>query len=148
MSGEACKDYIVSVADRLLLEGSFSTEEYDAIQFNKITKFFKSEIGTRAAKAAEAGKLYREKEFIMSKKNNGTQTIVQGVIDCYFEENERLVLIDFKNSYVGKNRSIEDIAEIYREQIELYKEALEGGTGMKVAESYLYLFEVGKFISY
>ena len=148
VSDEACKDYIVSVADRLLFEGSFSTEEYDAIQFNKITKFFKSEIGTRAAKAAEAGKLYREKEFIMSKKNNGTQTIVQGVIDCYFEENERLVLIDFKNSYVGKNRSIEDIAEIYREQIELYKEALEGGTGMKVAESYLYLFEVGKFISY
>ena len=38
------------------------------------------------------------------------------------------------------------IKDEYKVQIELYSEALEKGTGMKVSESYLYLFASGETI--
>ena len=35
-----------------------------------------------------------------------TLTIVQGIIDCYFEEEDGIVLIDYKNSYVETKNGV------------------------------------------
>ena len=91
-------------------------------------------------------RLYREREFILQKEVNGTNAIVQGIIDCYFEENDGIVLIDYKNSYMGGGTTESDIAERYGNQIELYKEALEAAEGKNVSEAYIYLFDTKKFI--
>ena len=77
----------------------------------------------------------------------GEDTIVQGIIDCFFEEDDGIVLIDYKNSYVGAGRTAKDIAESYRSQIELYSQALKGATGKTVKEAYLYLFDTGQFVA-
>ena len=75
-----------------------------------------------------------------------TRTIVQGVIDCFFEEDGAIVLIDYKNSYMGSGRSADDIRAAYAGQIDLYRQALEGATGKKVKEAYLFLFDTGEFV--
>ena len=72
---------------------------------------------------------------------------MQGVIDCCFEEDGRMILIDYKSSFIRKDRDrseeIRRIRNEYAVQIELYSEAVSKGTGMDVAEAYLYLFETG-----
>lgn len=141
------REYIQSLADGLLAEESISAAEYDAIKVDNAHAFFNTDIGKRASYAYKQGKLQREKEFILEKTIQGVNTVVQGIIDCFFEEKGKLILIDYKNSYMRGGRPGEEIAEFYRQQIELYKEALEGSTGIKVSESYLFMFDTGEFIS-
>ncbi len=141
--GEA---YIASFVDALEASGKITPEERQAVMLDKIAGFFETEIGQRAAKAYEDGGLLREKEFILEKELRGEKTIVQGVIDCYFEEDSAIVLIDYKNSYMGGGRTLEDIRDTYADQVDTYREALEGATGKKVRESYLFLFDIGQFV--
>lgn len=169
--------YLQTVADKLLADDILTAVEYDALDIDKAAAFFDSEIGQRAAEAARDGKLRKEKEFIFTmnmsvgvgtsvpagyvaaEPSNGTpnpligtsdpaaETIVQGVIDCFFEEDGGIVLIDYKNSYMGAGRTVEDIRQTYAGQIDLYRKALEGATGKKVKEAYLFLFDTGEFVS-
>ena len=140
--GEA---YIDAFADELLRQEAITEEERQAVRSDRIAKFFEQEIGRQAAEAFARGKLEREKEFIMEKEIGGERAVVQGIIDCWFEGDDGPVLIDYKNSHLGWGRSVEDIVDTYRGQIQIYKEALEGALGRKVAASYLFLFDLGKF---
>jgi ATP-dependent helicase/nuclease subunit A len=103
----------------------------------RIEMFIKSDIGKRAARAE---KLYKEAPFNIVKEIDGIETIIQGVIDCYFEENGEYVLIDYKTDYIPKGEGIEKIKEMYGGQVSLYAEALEIIRDVKVKEKYLYLF--------
>ena len=138
---------IQSTADRLLANDIITAEEYDSLSIDKAAAFFDSEIGLRAAEADRAGKLRKEKEFVYSMDvGEGETTIVQGVIDCFFEEGDGIILIDYKNSYMGAGRTEDDIRAAYAAQIDLYQQTLKGATGKKVKEAYLFLFDTGSFV--
>ena len=74
--------------------------------------------------------------------------LVQGVIDCCFEEEGKMILIDYKSNFIRPGRQheaeLERIKDEYRVQIELYSEAVEKGIGKGVSEAYLYLFVSGE----
>lgn len=140
-------EYIETAADHLVETGKITGEERAAVRAGKIAGFFEASTGKRAAAAFAAGNLHREKEFILEKEIHGENAVVQGIIDCWFEEDSEIVLIDYKNSYVGYGRTVEDIKNTYRTQVGIYREALEGATGKKVKESYLFLFDLGEFVS-
>lgn len=142
-AAEEGEGYIASVADGMLERGLLSGSERDAVSTSDIMGFFRTPVGQRAAKAAE---LFREREFIMRTEVEGEETIVQGIIDCYFEEEDGFVLIDYKNSYIGSEQTEEVIRDRYRGQLELYREALTAAWGKRVKETYLYLFHLRKFI--
>ena len=133
----------VETADALLENGELTEEERSCINEENIAAFFDDPVGKRAASALH---LEKEREFILLKNLDGAETIVQGIIDCYFEEEGGLVLVDYKNSFVGGNIDESVIADRYRRQIELYKEAIEAAEGRRVKEAYLYLFELRKFV--
>ena len=60
------------------------------------------------------------------------------------------MLVDYKSNRLSrKNQSadLERIKDEYREQIDLYKRALEEGTSSRVEEAYLYLFDKHMCIS-
>jgi ATP-dependent helicase/nuclease subunit A len=119
-------------------------EEGKVVSVSQIASFFCSEIGLRAAKA---DKLYKEESFNVMKELSGEKIIIQGTIDCYFEEDGKYILLDYKSNYIRSDEEEDDldqIRETYRTQIELYKEALEKIRGFKVHEAYLYLFSLGR----
>ncbi len=127
-------------------------EEAKVIDAEKIMKFFKSSIGNRIL---QAEKVYREIPFILRKKacevidgleNCNEELLIQGVLDCYFEEGEDLVLVDYKTDYVFDG-NIANVVKRYRTQMELYKEALEKITQRKVKESCIYLFDIDKEVN-
>ena len=69
--------------------------------------------------------------------------LVQGIIDCHFEEDDGLVLVDYKNDAVF-NGNISSIITRYKIQLYLYREALEQITAREVKETYLYLFDIDR----
>jgi len=71
--------------------------------------------------------------------------LLQGVIDCWFETENGLVLLDYKTDYVPAGRS-DIIRERYKVQMDYYTKALEKITGRKVTERYLYLFFSGELL--
>ncbi len=80
----------------------------------------------------------------------GAQSIVQGIIDCFFEEEGGLVLVDYKTTNVRTKGELagrcESIRKRYAAQINLYRRALEEATGKRVKEAYLYLINIGEII--
>ena len=137
------RPYIEERIDFLKNNGALTLREADSINIDNILGFFDSNIGIRAAKAQN---IEKEREFILLKEVEGKETIVQGIIDCYFEDEEGLTLIDYKNIYVGKDVPEESIIEKYQNQLDFYKEAIFSSLGKKVDEAYIYLFNLKKFI--
>lgn len=114
----------------------------------KIVSFYNSNIGKRMLNSTS---IKREVPFILKKKASelfegisGDDSVsVHGIIDCYFEEEDGLVILDYKTDNLRGRRVDEIIAE-YRLQLGTYKEAIERITKKNVKETYLYLFSVGK----
>lgn len=80
----------------------------------------------------------------------GETVIVQGIIDCYFEEGDGFVLLDYKTNWIDENKDFDQEAKrlrrTYRGQIEIYRQALEASKGRPVKEACLYLFGSGKLV--
>ncbi len=144
---EAIDEQIDNMVNRELL----TEEEVKVVDLEKILKFFEGDIGRRMLLA---NKVYRETPFILKKKSSDLiyglkdseeEVLVQGIIDCYFEENKELVLLDYKTGDVSET-DVETIISRYKVQIEIYKEALEKIAGKKVKETYIYLFDADRAI--
>lgn len=140
-----------------MVEAELLTEvQAQNVHSHKIIKFMQTALGKRVVAAK---KLYREVPFTMEVKcsevfadipgeGNESETIVlQGIIDCYFEEEGKLVLVDYKTDYVPEGE-LEQLKEKYRTQIEYYARALRQITGKEIAGKYIYLFWNGEILEY
>jgi len=149
--GRVDTEYIEERARFLMDHDAIDKEVFDALDLSRIEAFFRSDLGKRAVAAAERKTLMREKPFTLRTVRNGRSMLVQGVIDCCFEENGRMILIDYKSSFIRPGSpheaELERIRDEYKVQIDLYREAVEKGTGMEVSEAYLYLLTVSESIS-
>lgn len=138
--------YVEQIINNLVHKELLDQEEAKAVETERIAAFFRTDIGRRAAMAET---VYKETEFNLLMDINQTEVMVQGVIDCYFEENEKLILVDYKNSYINKKDREGRLAQIqqaYQEQLNIYKQALETIKEKPVAETYLYLFSENDII--
>ena len=146
--GSVDRAYIKERAEHLRDHDAIEADVYDSLALEKIAGFFESDLGRRAVAASNEGRLKKEKAFTLKTERGGRDILVQGVIDCCFEEGGSLVLIDYKSSFVkpgrGHDAELDRIKKEYKVQIELYSEAAQNGTGLNVSEAYLYLFQTGE----
>jgi len=69
-------------------------------------------------------------------RRNGTELLMlQGTTVLFFEEEDGLVLVDYKTDRV---RSPEELRERYSIQLNLYERALQQSTGKKVKEKWIW----------
>ena len=147
------EDIKVQVESMLLKE--FITEEQaKSVKVDKILEFFTSDIGIRLI---HSHKIYREIPFHMEinssevykelRQSKAENIMLQGIIDCFFEEEDELVLLDYKTDYVSKGED-EGVKARYKVQLQYYTVALERMTGKKVKNKYIYLFSNGETIEY
>lgn len=146
--GEVTEIGIKEQIERMVTDELLTEAQVQNVNVKKIIIFMKSALGRRMI---EAPKLYREMPFTMEVKcsevfgnyadcGHEDETIVlQGIIDCYFEENGRLVLVDYKTDYVPWGE-VNQLKEKYGTQIEYYAKALKQITGKEVAGKYIYSF--------
>lgn len=123
-------------------------QEYaGAVSERRLLSFLRSGLARRMLRAAETGKLYREQPFVMgvSASRLGEQfpesenVLIQGIIDVFFEEEDGLVLLDYKTDAV---LSMQELWNRYQTQLDYYGEALQRLMGRPVKEKILYSFHL------
>ena len=134
-----------------LINKKFITEkEAEYINLNKILTFFNSNLFKKInnAKIIEKEKAFCKKisaNEILNEAKHET-ILVQGIIDLYFvDENDKLILVDYKTDFVGEDDEISLIKK-YSKQLEIYKSALEEALNKNVEEVYIYSLFLNKEI--
>ena len=139
--------------------GRLSKEMADCIRTKDILAFLNSESGRRMTQVAGNGKLRKEQPFVLgvaaseiypeiyqdiqkrsqeADENRKEETIlIQGIIDVWFEEEDGLVLLDYKTDRV---RNASQLKELYHAQLDYYAQALEQLLEKPVKEKIIYSF--------
>ena len=127
--------------------GKMTEAAADLVFLPDIWSFLKSELGIRAAEALKNGCLHREKQFVMGVParetgdlNSDELVLIQGIIDAYFEEEDGLVLIDYKTDYAD---SASELVTRYKTQLDYYERALTQILKKPVKERVIYSYRLG-----
>lgn len=126
-----------------------SPAQAEAVEPQVIYGFFASDIGKRLDASSRVTREFKFSILAPAGRfipNGGDEELMlQGVIDCYFEENGEIVLIDFKTDNVQKGSEAQRAAN-YAVQMDIYSYALERMTGKRVREKILYFFKTGSTV--
>ena len=145
------EDDIREFIEELISKNFINSEEAKKISTQKIFDFINSNLALEIKKSKN---VYKERTFcllvpaskIFKENHSDSKILVQGVIDIYFEkENGNLCLVDYKTDYVESDE--QELVKKYKVQLELYKDALEKGTGKKVDEVYIYSLYLNKSVN-
>ena len=122
-------------------------EQAKAADVHAIVRFLRSDLAARIRKSKQVEREYRfsllwpVRDF--SSLDADDSVLLQGVVDCFFEEDGELVVVDFKTDHVSCAQ-LDERAEYYRPQLEAYSMALTRVMGKKVKEKVLYFFSAGE----
>lgn len=138
---------------RLISCGRIRPDAGELVSAKKLFGFFSSKLGRRMQAAARNGVLVREQPFVIGllyasvykteERAGDEYVMVQGIIDAYFEEEGKLVLVDYKTDRVAENGK-EELTRRYRIQMDYYEKALVQSFGREVSERIIYAFWSGE----
>ncbi|MGV2886040.1 helicase-exonuclease AddAB subunit AddA [Paenibacillus taichungensis] len=152
-NGNMTESDIREALDTMVNKRLFTAAQADAVEINQIAQFFKQDIGKRILQAKKvmrevpfsyglsAGDIYPDVDGPVADE----LILIQGVIDCLFEEEEGLILLDYKTDST-KGMTADQLIEKYRLQINLYERSIEDTWKRPIVEKYLYFFDGGQLI--
>ena len=143
------KAKIENLLNNLEQKGIINKTQKQAVDLEEILKFTKTKIWEEMKQAVE---IQKEKPFYINIKakeiydtNIEENILVQGIIDLYYISKEgKITLIDYKTDKV---KSEAELIDKYKEQLEIYKKALEQSLEKKVDKTYIYSLHLGKEIN-
>lgn len=133
---ESLSDALWAEIRRLEAQGCLTAEEVDVIGHRGLVQFFEGKLGKRLLASLE---VHREWSFNLRMTDD--DTLLQGVIDCAFREEDAWVLMDYKTDRIEDEQAF---VERYTLQLYWYQQALERITGLRVKEKWLYALGKGK----
>ncbi|WP_314001202.1 UvrD-helicase domain-containing protein [uncultured Paenibacillus sp.] len=148
---ESIRAFVEGMVGRLLL----TPAQAEAVDTASIAAFFAGELGSRLAGAMwvkrelpfsctlPAGRVHRAAAADPSV--SGEPVFIQGVVDCLFEDERGLVLLDYKTDRIYM-KDWEQTAERHRFQLELYAEAVGRILGRPVTECHVFFFDGGQSV--
>ena len=129
---ESVKQFLEYVNEEKLIEDDL----FSTINPYEIYDFVNSDISKRMGKAFKNDELYREQPFVICDDAMDTESmLVQGIIDAYFIEDGKIVLVDYKTDW---NTSEEKLLNDHRIQLEYYGKALSRLLHLEVKEKIIY----------
>lgn len=141
----AARADIESELARLVDVGFLSEEEGKAVNVSAAKRFFMSSLAERIF---ASDNVMREKKFAalfpakffypeLTGEAAEEKIVVQGIADCMFVEDGKLVIVDYKTD---TGVDAEALLDRYSAQLGIYREALSQALGMPVKETLLYSF--------
>ncbi len=136
---------------QLINGNKLQEEDIKKLKQDYIFGFAISRVADRMRKAQSLGVLYKEQQFVMGikasevlKETESEELIlIQGIIDVYFEEEDGLVLLDYKSDLVTEESQL---IRRYHTQLSYYKRALEQMLNRRVKEMIIYSLPLAKEI--
>ena len=146
----AKKDLEAEIA-RLESAGFFSKEEADSLDRTALSAFVSSSL---FARILQSNHVYREQKFTVffpahridstiPAEFSNEEVLVQGILDCAFEEDGKIVIVDYKTD---RERNVEKLISNYKKQLAVYKKAAKDVFQMEISETLLYSFYLKKEI--
>ncbi len=137
--------------ERMYADGRLSEDSYRLIVIRQLEYFFAGKLAARMHRAALEDRLYIEQPFVMGRPayeiedtRSSELILVQGIIDAFWEEDDGIVLLDYKTDGV-ENMQILD--KRYRTQLQLYAQAVSNARKKPVKEAYIYSFRLGEALN-
>ena len=100
-----------------------------------------------------ADKIYKEAPFNLEVKvkdvynaddaSKDDTLMIQGIIDLYYEKNDKIILVDYKTDRVKDEN---ELIKRYKKQLDYYEEALSKLLSKKILKKYIYSFSLKKAI--
>ncbi len=161
-TNENAEGNVEEMIENIVSNGFVSEDEMKDINVSDFKGFIKTDICDRMRNAYHGNKLFREHKFVMGitkeeynnylemakkagedifleNKMNVTSAddfmLVQGIIDAWFIEDGKAVIVDYKTDRVS---DLEKLKKRYYVQLEMYSKAIENISGMEVKEKVLY----------
>ena len=136
---------------RLVRAGFLSEQQGKSLPRDRIRGFFGGELYRRIAASP---RVLREYAFTVERPaalylpelppaGPEEQTVIQGIADCVFREGDRYVIVDYKTDRV---ETPQELADRYRPQLEVYRQALEEMLDAPVGECLLYSFHLRRTV--
>lgn len=134
---------IDNLLNNLINKNIITQKETEFLDKNIILKFLNTNLVERISKSklikkesaftlgVKANEIYSDLEL----KDRDNIILVSGVIDLYFEEDDYLVIVDYKTD---KTKNKNELLGRYKTQLEIYKKALEKSSGKVVKECIIY----------
>jgi ATP-dependent helicase/nuclease subunit A len=141
---------IASAVQQLIEYRMISEDTFPVLEtyFDKIDRFAASALCARivAAEQKKGAGPFREIPFsITANVGESDVSLIQGMIDCWFIENESAVLVDYKSDRIQgtKEDKARILAERYEVQLDYYVKAIEAASGLPVKERIIWLIPDG-----
>lgn len=140
--------------DKQVQSGILTASEAGMLSTKTLLAFIHEKLYQRMQEASHNNTLHREQPFILAVPANslypdageGENILVQGIIDAYFEEEDGLVLVDYKTDRFPKKEGEAFLIRQYEKQLQYYAKALTSITGIPVKEKIIFSFHLGKCI--
>lgn len=134
----AVSAFVKKSMDEMLKKGLITDDMYRLTRPKLIEQFISSDVAARMAQADKRGDLYKEKPFVMDYEG----VLVQGIIDVFWLENDKIVLLDYKTDRVN---AAKELIDRYSTQLKLYADALgrifsTDGKSIQADERLIYSF--------
>lgn len=150
-------DYGAAAADpdaeraRLVEGGWLTPEQGGAVDMRRVRAFFAGGLAQRILSARRCWREYRFTVEIpasrvrpeLSGDPADQKIVLQGAVDCIFEEENGLVIVDYKTDRAA---SPAELWERYRAQLSLYREAVQQCFSQPVTQCLLYSFSLNQTI--
>ena len=132
-----------------LVSRRFITErQAELVDRRKLDNFIGSELFGRIRAAENPTREFRftfeapASDFIPDAPDE--KLLIQGAIDCVFEENGKCVVVDYKTDRIKDN--VAEKAAYYKPQLEIYARGLRELTGKEVSEGILFFLDTGEAV--
>ena len=134
----AVSAFVKESMDEMLRKGLITDDMDRLTRPRLIEQFAASDVAARMAQADKRGDLFKEKPFVMDYEG----VLVQGIIDVFWLEEDKIVLLDYKTDRVN---AAKELIDRYSTQLELYADALgrifsTDGKSIQADERLIYSF--------
>ncbi len=148
------KAWLTETIQSIVARGRMEKEEAERIHLYAMYQFLSSPVAARMRESARKSMLIREQPSVLAvgadrgwpEQSSTSSVLVQGIIDVFWEEEDGLVLLDYKTDRVER---AEELLARYETQLLLYKEALDrrfAEQHKQVKEVLIYSFKLGETV--
>lgn len=134
--------------ERLISERFITERQAELINRRKLTSFVSSDLFRRISSAQ---KVIKELRFTFEAKASeflegapDDNFLIQGAIDCVFEENGKTIIVDYKTDRISGN--LDAKVRYYSPQLKMYARGLKELTGKEAAEGILYFLDADESV--
>lgn len=134
--------------ERLMQQRYLTVQQAQAVDCEKTLRLFSGPFGKRILAAQQVRREFKFSILVDAARYApnaaGEKLMLQGVVDCFWQESDGLVIVDFKTDRIRNGAA--ERAAFYAPQLAAYAEALGRIYRQPVKKTWLYFFDTGEAV--